>query len=158
NSGGDPFCAAYLISHLAKTPIPYFSKPYDPYTDLAKPLSLSINHFSGHLYTLINGVCFSTTGHLCALLKYHNIGEFIGTETGGTYTCNDASQTFRLINTGILIRMPSTTFSVAVEGVPRFKGILPDHVIEPSLEDILNSNDRVKEFALRRIEAISNLD
>ena len=128
NGGGDPFCASYLMTYLSKKQIPYFSEPYQTYIELAKPQPLSINHFSGKLYTLINGNCFSTTGHLCALLKYHQVGEFIGTETGGTYTCNDNSQTFRLANTGILIKVARNTFNVAVEGIPRFKGITPDYL------------------------------
>lgn len=147
NSGGDPFCAAYLMTYLIKKPVVYFSETYPTYTELAKPLPVSINHFSGKLYTLINGICFSTTGHLCALLKYHQVGEFIGTETGGTYTCNDDSQTFRLINTGILVRVARSTFTVAVQGIPRFKGIIPDYVIEQTVQDMLTSKDHVKEFA-----------
>jgi len=147
NGGGDPFCASYLMTYLVKKPATYFSEPYPTYTELAKPLPLPINHFSGKLYTLINGICFSTTGHLCALLKYHQVGEFIGTTTGGTYTCNDNSQTFRLINTGILVRVARSTFTVAVEGIPRFEGIIPDYIVEPSLKDMLTGKDNVKEFA-----------
>jgi C-terminal processing protease CtpA/Prc len=158
NSGGDPFCSSYLMTYLAKEPVPYFSKSYQTYTALAKPLPLSINHFSGKLYTLINGICFSSTAHLCALLKYHHIGEFIGTETGGTYICNDNSQIFRLINTGILVRTARSTFAVAVEGLPRFKGILPDYTIGRSLRDMLASDDPIKEFAIKRIEEYRNGD
>ena len=152
NGGGDPFCASYLMTYLVKKQVPYFSEPYPNYTELAKPLPLSINHFSGELYTLINGNCFSTTGHLCALLRYHQAGEFIGTETGGTYTCNDNSQTFRLVNTGILIKVARSTFTVAVEGVPRFKGVIPDYFVERTLQDIIKGEDGVKKFALRKIE------
>jgi hypothetical protein len=146
------------MTYLAKEPVPYFSKSYQTYTALAKPLPLSINHFSGKLYTLINGICFSSTAHLCALLKYHHIGEFIGTETGGTYICNDNSQIFRLINTGILVRTARSTFAVAVEGLPRFKGILPDYTIGRSLRDMLASDDPIKEFAIKRIEEYRNGD
>jgi hypothetical protein len=151
NGGGDPICASYLMTYLVNKPVTYFSEPYQTYTELAKPQPLPINHFTGKLYTLINGICFSTTGHLCALLKYHKVGEFIGTETGGTYTCNDDSQTFRLINTGILVRVARSTFTVAVEKIPRFKGIIPDYIIEPSLQDILTGKDCIKDFAQMRI-------
>lgn len=156
NSGGDPFCGSYLMTYLIDKPTAYFSEPYPTYTELARPLPPFKNHFSGKLYTLINGICFSTTGHVCALLKYHQIGEFIGTETGGTYTCNDNSQTFRLINTGILVRVARSTFTVAVEEIPRFKGIIPDYIIESSLQDILTGKDCVKEFAQMRIKTSLN--
>ena len=151
NGGGDPFCASYLMTYLCKEPVVYFSEPYPPYETLAKPMQLAKNHFSGKLYTLIDGGCFSTTGHLCALLRYHHIGEFIGTETGGTYTCNDNSQTYRLINTGILARVARGTFSVAVHGIPRFSGIKPDYEVQQSLQDALMNTDTVKSFVLSRI-------
>jgi C-terminal processing protease CtpA/Prc len=150
NSGGDPFCTSYLLSYLAHEPVPYFAKPYATYEELAKSVPLAKNHFSGKLYTLINGICFSSTAHLCALLKYHHIGEFIGTETGGTYTCNDDSQTFRLINTGLLVRVAQNTFTTAVKGLPRFKGIMPDYKKETSIEDVLKGRDMVKEFAISK--------
>ena len=121
NSGGDPFCSAYLLAYLAKEPVIYYSESYERYVELAKPISLNSNHFDGNLYTLINGNCFSSTGHLCALMKYYHIGKFIGSETGGTYTCNDNGAYVPFNNTGIMLRIARNSFSVAVKGIPRFR-------------------------------------
>lgn len=150
NRGGDPRCAAYLLTYLCPKPVVYFAKPYSNYLGLDQPMPPAANRFAGRLDVLIDGFCFSTTGHLCALLRYHRIGRFIGSESGGTYTCNDNSQTYRLINTGLLLRMAHLTYTVAVRGIPRFQGIRPDQSIEPTLDDLRTRKDRTKEFARQR--------
>jgi len=88
NDGGDPFCAVPLFSYLENESVPYFAEPYGKYSSLAEQIPLAENHFTGNLFTLIDGRCFSTNGHFCSLLKYHKIGKFIGTEGGATYKCN----------------------------------------------------------------------
>jgi C-terminal processing protease CtpA/Prc len=155
NTGGDPFCSSYLLSYLVQRPVPYYGQSYPGYEMLAKELPLPQNHFTGNLYTLIDGFCFSSTGHLTALMKYYHTGEFIGTETGGTFTCNDNSKLFVLTNTGIAIRVPTQTYSVAVHGLPRFRGILPDHYAENNLKDELSGIDKVKQVALETIKTES---
>jgi hypothetical protein len=152
NNGGDPFCSAYLMAYLAKTPVTYYSEPYGQYGELAKPIPLAADHFEGNLYTLINGNCFSSTGHLCALMKYYHFGKFIGSETDGTYTCNDNSEIIFLNNTGIQLRIARNSFSVAVKGIPRFKGISPDFPVETTLEDNIAGRDSAKSFALGLIK------
>src|SRR5450631_4016673 len=148
NSGGDPFCSAYLLAFLEKTPVIYYSEPYGMYEQLSKPLPLAADHFDGILYTLINGNDFSSTGHLCALLKYYQIGKFIGTQTGGTYTCNDNSTYITLKNTGITLKVARNSFRVAVTGIARFTGISPDYLVENSVEDNIYGRDSVMSFAL----------
>ena len=152
NNGGDPFCSSYLLAYLEKTPVPYYSESYERYTELAKPIPMAANHFEGNIYTLINGNCFSSTGHLCALMKYHHIGKFIGSETGGTYTCNDNGAYFSLNNTGIQLRIARNSFSVAVNGIPRFKGISPDFPVDATLEDNIARKDAVMSYAMELIK------
>ena len=152
NSGGDPFCAAHLLAYLAPAPVPYFAKVYPSYASLAKPLPLPENRFLGSLYTLIDGGCFSSTGHLCALFKFHKIGTFIGSETGGTYECNDAARTDTLRATGLRLRVARATYTVAVENMSRAKGVPPDYVVEPSIRDILSDRDPAMERAWSLIE------
>ncbi len=152
NNGGDPFCSAYLLAYLAKTPTVYYSEPYEGYGELAKPMPLAANHFYGNLYTLVNGNCFSSTGHLCALLKYYHLGKFVGSETDGTYTCNDNSTIITLNNSGIELRIARNSYSVAVKGIPRFKGIQPDYPVETTLEDRIAGKDSAKLFAMGLIK------
>lgn len=152
NGGGDPFCASYLFSYIEKEPQIYFSKPYGKYADLAKPIKLAENHFNGNLFFLIDGADFSTTGHFCALLKYHNLGTFIGTETGGTYTCNAAVRTFDLKHTRIILKLATGSYAATVSGLPKNRGIFPDHMVKTSIEDLKNNRDRALEYTFGLID------
>lgn len=151
NSGGDPFCTTYLLGYLEPAPVPYFARVYPQYESFAKPIPRAAGAFDGKLYILINGGCFSSTGHFCGLLKYHKIGVFIGTETGGTYECNDARKMFELRNTRLRLFVARMTFTAAVKDLPRFRGIVPDIAVEPSISDYLSGLDPVKERALSLI-------
>lgn len=153
NDGGDPFCAAPLFSYLQKEPEPYFAEPYGKYSNLAKPISLPENHFTGNLYTLIDGRCFSTNGHFCSLLKYHNIGKFVGTESGSTYKCNAGKNTqYQLNNSKILLFIGRGTFAAAVKGMDKKKPIIPDYPVIESYEDFLSDKDVYIDTALRLIK------
>jgi C-terminal processing protease CtpA/Prc len=152
NDGGNPFCTTHLLSHIEPYPVPYFAKLYIGYGRFAQPIPLAGKRFKGDIYILINGGCFSSTGHLCALLKYHKIGMFIGTETGGTYTCNDASKEIILKHTQFRLITARRTFQAAVRGLPKDKGILPDYPVEPTIEDLLNGKDTVLEFTLALLD------
>jgi hypothetical protein len=156
NDGGDPFCAAHLFSYLAQQPVPYFAEPFGKYVELAKPIPLKENRFTGNLFILINGKCFSTTGHLSALLKYHNLGTFIGSETGGTFTCNDAKAQISLQNSRLRAQVARRSFAVAVKDLLKDRGILPHYQVEPTIEDLLAGIDTVKEYTLNMITRLSD--
>lgn len=151
NNGGHPFSAAYLLSYLEHEPVRYFAEPYGKYSILAKPVARAVQPFDGTLYTLINGQCFSTTGHLTAVMKQHQIGTFVGSETGGTYTCNDAKTTIPLPNTGIQLQVAQGTFAAAVQDMPRSTGVMPDIYLEPTIDDLLQGRDAVKQYVVNLI-------
>lgn len=155
NGGGDPFCASYLWSYLEREPYPYFSEPYGKYAELSKPIKQADNRFTGKLFILIDGSNFSTTGHFCALLKYHDQGIFIGTETGSTYTCNASVRVFPLKNTGIGLKIATRSFAAAVNGFPKNRGIIPHHIVKANIEDLKNSKDTVLDYALKLIETMN---
>jgi C-terminal processing protease CtpA/Prc len=149
NTGGDPFCTTHLLSYLEPKPLPYFARVYpNPYEPFAKPIPRAAGAFDGKLYVLINGGCFSSTGHFCALLKENRIGTFIGTETGGTYECNDASRTIQLEKTRLRLSVARITFTAAVRSLPRYRGIIPDIVVEPGIADEVAGRDPIMERAL----------
>ena len=152
NDGGDPFCSTYLLSYIEKEPVPYFSEPHGSYTPLADPIPLAEKNFEGKIYTLIDGNGFSTTGHFCAVLKYNNIGTFVGTELGATYICNGATRDIILENTRIILWTSHRhSYSVAVEGMDKTRGIIPDYNIEPVIKELIEGKDTVKEFVLELI-------
>jgi C-terminal processing protease CtpA/Prc len=148
NTGGDPFCAAHLLSYLEEAPVVYFSKPYGEYFTLTKPVPLHQNHFKGEFITLIDGGGLSTTGHFLSLLKFHKFGKLVGEETGATYTCNDASRSYTLKNTRIQGHIASRTFATVVRDLPGDRGIIPDHQVVQTPEDIAEGVDTVMEYAL----------
>jgi hypothetical protein len=156
NRGGDPYASAKLLSYLEREPMPYFAKPYDGYIALAKPIQLA-NHntFEGNVYVLIDGACFSTTGHFCALLRYHKRGTFIGEETGGTFECNDNSSIITT-HAGLKLSLPHTTYTTAVKDMQRDHGILPDYLVIPKIDDLLKGHDTVLDFAFELIQGNKN--
>jgi hypothetical protein len=148
NGGGDPFCASYLWAYIEREPRPYFAEPYGKYAELSKPIEQAGNHFTGELFILIDGSNFSTTGHFCSLVKYHNRALFIGAETGSTYTCNAAVRMFPLENTRIGLKIATGSYAAAVEGFPKDRGIVPDYIVDTKIEDLKNGRDPVMDFAL----------
>ncbi len=152
NDGGNPFCSVHLFSYLESRPLPYFAEEYGKYAQLAHPIPLAEKPFTGSLYTLINGDNVSTTPHFCALLKYHKIGIFVGTETGGTYTCNAATREIHLKHTRFIVLLSRKSFASAVKGFPRNKGIIPEYPVQPTIEDLIAGRDAVMEFTLKLIE------
>jgi len=122
------------------------------YLRFAQPIPLADKRFKGNIYILINGGGFSSTGHLCALLKHHKFATFVGTETGGTYTCNDASTEITLKHTRFLLRSARRTFKAAVRGFPKDRGIIPDFVVEQKIEDLLSGKDTVLNYTLSLLD------
>jgi hypothetical protein len=155
NGGGNPFCTSHLFSYLIPRPLPYFAEEYRRYAQLAKPIPVAEHAFYGKLLILINGGCFSSTPHLCALLKYHKIGTFVGTEAGATYTCNGATREIKLSHTGAIVVVSRRSYAAAVDGFPDDIGILPDHVVMPRIDDLIQGRDVQKEFALQLIKEAS---
>jgi hypothetical protein len=149
NGGGDPFCSSVLFSYLEPGPVPYFVEPYGKYTPLAEPVPRAEFPFEGKLLTLVDGLCFSTTGHFCALLRYHGIGEFVGTETGATFTCTGNATYPLLEHTRILLGTARVgRYTTAVNGMDPRRGIIPDYPVLCSQEDIVKGTDRIMETAL----------
>ena len=153
NDGGDPFCAVILYSYLEKEPAPYFAEPYGRYAELAKPVPLPDDRFTGRLFILLDGRCGSTNGHFSALLKYHKIGKFVGTPSGSTYKCNAGKNTeFTLDKTSLILTLGRSTYAAAVEGMDKAKPIMPDFPVQVTYRDFLDGKDPYLETAIRVIE------
>jgi len=152
NGGGDPYITSHLFSYLENEPYPYFStESPNYYSGLNDPIPMAENNFGGNLYILIDGGSFSSTGHLIALLDYHDIGTFIGVESGASYICTDSSRDADLPNTGAHFHYSTQAWSVAVEGLTHGRGIMPDYEIQPTIDDVLKGTDPLMEFVLDTI-------
>ncbi len=143
NQGGDAYSAAYLLGYLLREPFRYFAPSSTHlHGDLKGVQPIHENRFTGRLYVLIDGGCCSTAGHLVSLLKYHGVGTFVGTETGGSYICHGGFSEHDLPNTRLHLLLPQATFIADVNGHPKARGIHPDHLVEPSIVDMLDCRDR----------------
>lgn len=142
NGGGDPYCAVHLLQYISDKPFSYYKKGTTTfYKDLEDEITPFKNRYSGKVFVLINSLCASTSGHLCSILKHHNIGELIGSETGATYSCNANTIHFELKNTRIYASVATQTYQTAVTGFAKNRGIIPDYQISRSLSDILEGKD-----------------
>ncbi len=151
NTGGDPVLAARLFSYLAHKPEVYFAE-CEGYDQLREPIELAEDHFGGNIYTIIDGGGFSTTGHIVALIKYHQIGTIIGSELGCTFTCNDSAVNVVLKNTGNVARIARATYVVAVEDMRADRGVLPDLPVAFSVTDLVDGIDTEIEFTMDLIQ------
>ncbi len=153
NWGGPPKSSVLLYSYLIQEPEKYFTKDapffYYQYKKAIKPAE---NNYHGNVYILIDGTCFSTTGHLVSLLKSHKLGTFIGEETGGSFLCSGNARSSTLKNTGLRLYCSVDSYEVEAVGLTPGRGVMPDYQVRPSLTDYLSGNDSVKQFALELID------
>lgn len=121
--------------------------------------------FLGNLYVLLNGNSFSVTTELAARLhadRHLRPGGtvFIGQESGGGYKVNSSGifTITQLPNSKIDLGIGMFGFNMAnVAAYPYAdRGIIPDHTVEPTVNDILNHNDRVMSYSLALIQSKSS--
>ena len=153
NGGGDPYCASYLLQHIADRSYQYYKTGTFSYEDLQETIAPHPRRFVGTPYILINGRCGSTTGHLTALIKELDFGVFVGQETGATYTCNAYVHPFVLANTELTPHIATMTFESNVHQLPKDRGIIPDWNVESSLSDLIDRVDTEMEFTIDLIKA-----
>jgi hypothetical protein len=140
NGGGDPDVSAALIAHLADRPFVYFKNGIS-YPHLFAETAPDPVHFAGSVVVLIDGGCFSTSGHFCALVRHLGLATFVGETGGGTFRCHDNSFETVLANTGLRLRVARTTFEAAVPDQDVSAGFPPDFRVYPSIGDVLAGRD-----------------
>jgi len=111
------------------------------------------NYYKGKVSVLINGGCFSTTGHFLALLREYKIGKFYGESSQGSDYSNAGGQAFVLPYSKTLVWIPTFQFKMRT---PHFvsdsKGIQPDIEIQIEPSDLKTKFDRQMDFLLKQIE------
>ncbi|MBP7511570.1 MAG: peptidase S41 [Bacteroidia bacterium] len=156
NRGGSQYPSIYLLQYLMDKPFTYYSlTESEGKTDISygeetfNPLE---NRFKGKVYFLIDGNGNSTTGHFMSLVKAHQLGTIVGEELGSNQFCTAGQTLFRLRNTKFVVSSANNTHVSTATKLPDNKGILPDYYVSQSLEDYLNHEDVVKNFALKLIK------
>ena len=93
------------------------------------------------IFVLINGGSFSATGMTASALRMHKKGVFIGEETGGNKVILSGNAwEYKLPNTKIECYISHRTYLLN-EGQNDGHGIIPDHLVEYSIENILLKRD-----------------
>jgi len=107
--------------------------------------------FAGRVFILENGRSFSATGEFMTAVYANKRGVFIGEESGAGITGNTSGIMvgLKLDNSGIVVSIPMVGYYMAGDHGPHpERGIMPDHEVIPTVEDILAGRDPVMEFAL----------
>ncbi|MEG0926383.1 S41 family peptidase [Chryseobacterium sp.] len=111
------------------------------------------NYYKGKISVLINGGCFSTTGHLLALMREYKIGSFFGEYSQGSNYSNAGGQAFILPYSKTLVWIPTFQYKMRT---PNFqydpKGIKPDVEIQIEPSDLKTKFDRPMDFLIKQIE------
>ena len=110
--------------------------------------------FTGNACILIDGLSFSTTGESTSLFHFHKKAEFVGEECGAGYYGNTsgAMPLATLPHTRLQVRIPLVLYTLAVEGYPKNRGIIPGISVSPTIEDLLAGRDIVLERAMSHLE------
>lgn len=114
------------------------------------------------LYVLLNGNSFSVTTEFAARLHADRRSRpketlFVGQESGGGYKLNSSGifTITQLPNSKIDLGIGMFGFHMAnVSAYPYSdRGIIPDHLVEPTADDILTRKDRVMDYTLKLIQS-----
>jgi hypothetical protein len=110
--------------------------------------------FQGKVYVLINGNSFSTTGECTSVIHYNKKAKFVGEECGAGYYGNNSGMMpqITLPNTKLRITIPLLKYTMAVEGYPADRGIIPDYPVSPKIDDLLKGKDTQMEYLLNLIK------
>ena len=122
-----------------------------------KTQKLQRDAFAGNLYILINGGSFSVTTEFAARAHADGRATFIGQETGGACEGNSSGifAITQLPNSRIDLGVPMFGFHMAnlPANLSKGQGIRPDHVVIPTIDDVLTGNDRAMQFTRQLIRA-----
>ena len=118
------------------------------------------NRFKGNVYILINGNSFSNSSNFSALAHYNKRAVFIGEETGGRYDgCNGSAYLMlTLPNTEMKLNIPLVKNCYPFPGYPyKGRGIMPDHPVQPAIDDLITGRDTEMNYTLKLIEKRSKV-
>lgn len=112
--------------------------------------------FNGPVYVIIDAGTFSAASEFTSVLHHTKRATFIGEEGGGGYYGNTSGfvATLTLPHTRVRVNIPMVKYTMAVEGYePMDRGLIPDHVVTPTMDDVLVDRDAQLDYIF---ELISN--
>ena len=111
--------------------------------------------FKGQLYILVNGGTYSTAAHIAKYAKEFADAITIGEEAGSRYE-GFAAGTYHQITlpysqTKIMVPNKWVKNIISEKQQTKNRGLLPDYEVQPTIDDLLNNKDVVREKALALI-------
>ena len=104
------------------------------------PLRDNPLHFKGNCYVLVSGYCFSTALDFPAMVRHFKAGKIVGSETGGRTVSFGSPTSVSLPETGIILSISRKKF-VNAGGEKSDRGLIPDYIVENTIEDDIKGID-----------------
>ena len=101
--------------------------------------------YRGDVFVLSDEACFSTTSDFIAMVKDFKLGKIVGQTPGGLPNTFGDCYYFDLPNTKIMISV-SHKYFVRPSGNEKDNDLIPDYIVEQTIEDSKRGIDTVMEF------------
>jgi C-terminal processing protease CtpA/Prc len=109
------------------------------------------NRFTGTTYILTGPLSYSTGTCFPAAAKCYHDAIIVGEETGQPLVSNGDLNRFVLPNTKLNCFTSLSRICMPCNNNDTMNGLIPDYIVTPSLEDLLNDKDYALEYALKLI-------
>ncbi len=157
NTGGRNEFAYEMLPYILKKPVKGVFKTSYSWEGKAKTYKIPAKNkraFSGKIYVLVNRNTFSAGASLARYLREYGGAITIGEEAGGRYEgfVAGSEQTVFLPNTNIRIGIPRYNFKFGDSTIQqtRNRGLIPEHVVSYSIEDLIENRN----LALEMVETL----
>lgn len=126
---------------------------FDLKTEGIKPEKPVWPVYQKKLYVLTDGKSFSQTGEAAGFFKSETNALFIGEECGGSPIQNTSGVglPLELPNSKNVVIIPLILWKMNVNFENTGRGVIPDHIVKPSIEDVLSKRDAAMEFTINLI-------
>ena len=111
--------------------------------------------FSGPIYVLVNGKTYSAGASLARYLREYGNAITIGEEGGTRYEgyVAGSQQAVFLPNSNLKIAIPRyhNNFPASLKQKTQNRGLIPDHIVTYSIDDLIQERDLEMEFVTKLI-------
>jgi len=127
---------------------------FDLKTDGLEPSKPVWPIYKKQLYVLTDGKSFSQTGETAGFFKSETNAIFVGEECGGSPVQNTSGVglPLELPNSKNIVVIPLILWKMNVNFENTGRGVIPDHNVKPSIEDVLMNRDIVMDYTIDLIE------
>jgi len=131
----------------------YFVTNSDSILELREFKPIWKSHFKGKIYVLIDGGTVSAAAMAAGLLKQYTNAVFVGQETGGHAGMSNGIRQLFISgdSTRMSINIPLFHSKFSINKFSGKRGVIPDYIIENSIDDIIKGRDAVLEFVVKKM-------